>query len=182
MDSKRKNVKKNVFTALGGSLAVGAVVAGIMLTPAVGADFSASDSGRVDISTATLSIDLGDNKGSEDFDLDFTNLKPSEVQHQTFYVTNTGTIPADVKISGYAGDVNSVGAGFQAADYNELKIGVSGYSGLNPSTSFSTLELGSLAPGETRAYSFDVALDQSAGNEWQGASVGGTVTVVLDQQ
>jgi hypothetical protein len=165
---------KKTASVIGGAALIAAF--GLSLTTTSGANFSASDAGRIDISTGVLTIDLGDDKGSEDFDLDFTNLKPGDVQHQNFYVTNTGSVPANVKIGWSDGTASTY-----SVDFTKLKVGVSGYSGLESSTTFSTLGLGQLGAGESRAYRFDVGLDSSAGNEWQGVAVGGKLTVTLEQ-
>ena len=179
--------KKAVLSTLGGGLvAVGIIAA--FATPGT-SSFSASDTGRVDAKTATLSVQLGDDKGSVGtFDLDFNNLKPGESQGQTFYVTNTGSIPAEASIgqpiSGITFSTPNSGVnGNTAADPADLLVGVAGITGLTPATQVSNeIGLGILQPGETRGYTLNFGLDQSAGNEWQNATIGVTATVTLEQQ
>lgn len=179
--------KKAVLSTLGGGLvAVGIIAA--FATPGT-SSFSASDTGRVDAKTATLSVQLGDDKGSVGtFDLDFNNLKPGESQGQKFYVTNTGSIPAEVSIgqpiSGVTFNAPNSGVnGNPAVDPADLLAGVSGITGLIPSTQLpAQIGLGILQPGETKGYTLNFSLDQSAGNEWQNATVGATYTVTLEQR
>lgn len=180
------NVTTRKSFRVGAGLLGAGVVAALLLTPVTGADFSASDTGRVDVSTATLSIGLTDDKGSTGtFDLDFTNLKPGEVKTQTFHVTNTGSIDATAKIgapitgASFTGGVGTL----TQADLNEFKVGVVGYQNLvaAPSLANGSINLGTIAAGQTKAYTVQVGLDQTAGNEWQGRSVGATATVTLTQ-
>jgi len=179
------STKKNVRNIAGIS-AVG-LAAVLLLSPAVStANFSASDIGTIDVKAATLSVGLTDDKATVgSFDLDFTNLKPGEVQHQTFYVTNTGSIPATVKVGVDPKPSPSAGAVVTSArlDVNKLAMGVSGITALTPYRSLpASVNLGSIASGETKAYVLDVSLDSSAGNEWQGVGLSTTATVTLDQQ
>ena len=181
-------IKKIALPTIGGGLVAAALVAALVVAPS-GADFTASDTGRVDVKTATLSVQLSDDKNSVGtFDLDFNNLKPGEVQGQKFYVTNIGSIAAEVKIgqpiSGVTFNAPNSGVnGNPAVDPADLLVGVSGITGLTPSTQVpAQIGLGILQPGETKGYTLNFSLDQSAGNEWQDATVGSTYTVTLEQQ
>ena len=166
---------------IAGGIAGAALIAGLVLVPTTGADFSASDTGRVDINTATLSIGLTDNKESAGtFDLDFANLAPGQSQVQTFYVTNTGSIAADASIGAPISGVSFAPNNGQNA--NLLRIGVDGIVAPAPAANISTIVLGTVEPGQTRAFNLRVELDQSAGNEWQGTKVGAIATVTLNQK
>jgi hypothetical protein len=182
--SLKPNTKKNVLRA-GGGFAV-LLAAGLMLPSLVsGANFSASDTGKVTVSTATLDINLSDANGAQGtFQLDFRNLKPGQVQTQTFTVKNTGSIAGNVSLGNPISGISASLAGLNGSDLAELKIGVAGYQALTPVTQLTSasIDLGSLAAGQSRTYTMQVSLDQAAGNEWQGKSVGATATVTLNQQ
>lgn len=176
--------KKNIARTGGGIAALG-VAAALLFVPVSGADFSATDTGRVDVSTATLTVGLTDSKASNGtFDLDFSNLKPGETQTQTFTVTNTGSIAADVSLGNPISQITASLNGLTAQDLAELKIGVAGHQALTPVTSLTSgsIDLGLLAAGQSRTYTLQVSLDEAAGNEWQGKSVGATATVTLNQR
>jgi len=169
--SFKPSTKKNVRNVAGFS-AVG-LAAVMLLAPAVStANFSASDKGTV---------------GS--FDLNFTNLKPGEVQHQKIYVTNNGSIPATAKIS-LPSKVSDPSNGSAVTGINAVKpdpakltMGISGITSLVPYKSLSVpTALGSIAPGETKTYVIDAGLDATAGNEYQGVTMSTVATVTLDQQ
>jgi len=137
----------------------------------------------VDVSTATLSLNLSDAKGSVGtFDLDFTNLKPGQTLTQNVTVKNTGSIAANVKVGAPITGTSFSGGNLVATDYSELKIGVADYQSPVAVTSMPTsLNLGSLSAGETKTYKVQVSLDQTAGNEWQGVTLGANATVTLTQ-
>jgi len=187
--SFKPSTKKNVRNVAGFS-AVG-LAAVMLLAPAVStANFSASDTGTVAVKTATLSISLGDDKGTVgSFDLNFTNLKPGEVQHQKLYVTNNGSIPATAKFS-LPSKVSDPSNGSAVTGINAVKpdpakltMGISGITSLVPYKSLSVpTALGSIAPGETKTYVIDAGLDATAGNEYQGVTMSTVATVTLDQQ
>jgi len=176
--SSRFNAKKIRTIAVAIAL-VGGVAA--VAIPATGADFSASQVGHVNVATAKLTVSLTDDIGSTNtFNLNFSNLKPGEVQHQAFYVTNTGSIPAVAKL-GNPIHVSSLSIG--SANPAQLSAGISGITSLTPVTSLpASFGLGVIQPGETKKFVLDVALAQAAGNEWQNASVVASATVTLDQQ
>lgn len=167
---------------LGGGVAALGIAAALLLVPVSGADFTASDTGRVDVATATLTLDLsGGSQASGGFDLDFSNLKPGETQTQTFTVKNTGSIAADVSLGG---PLTAVSGSIGNANPGQLKIGVAGYKALTPAPQLASgaIDLGSLGSGEQRTYTMQVSLDSAAGNEWQGKTIGATATVTLDQR
>ena len=182
MSLKSKSISKKNIARTGGGIAAIGVAAALLLVPVSGADFSASDTGDVDVSTATLTLDLsGGSQASGGFDLDFTNLKPGETQTQTFTVKNTGSIAADVSLGG---PLSGVSASLGNANPSQLKIGVAGYKALTPAPQLASgaIDLGSLAAGQERTYTLQVSLDQAAGNEWQGKTIGATATVTLNQR
>lgn len=171
--------KLRTRTLIGTGSIAAVAAAGIVLAAVVvpsGANFNDAKSAHVSISSATLKVD------TRVINLSFANLKPGEVQHQDFTVTNNGSIDA----------VATLGSNFTNStpgtnlDYSKLSIGVSGISGLIPVTQLShsadQFTLGTVKAGETKTYTVDVSLDQSAGNEWQGQSFGGDVPVTLTQQ
>ncbi len=176
--SLKPNTKKNARFIAGGSAV--AIAAALLLVPATGADFSASGQGRVDVNTATLSVALSDIDTPVGIDLDFMNLKPGETQSQTFKVTNTGSIAADVSIGARSNTTSSV----SGSDLNELKLGIANYQApiSVASALIDSIDLGSLNPGTSREYTMDLSLEPSAGNEWQGQTVGGNFQIVLNQQ
>lgn len=181
MSRTTANVNKNRFRALGLGV-VGIAAAALLVSPS-GADFSASDTGRVDVSTATLSLSLSDAKGSVGtFDLDFTNLKPGQTLTQNITVKNTGSIAANVKIGAPITGTSFSGGSLTATDYSELKVAIPGYQAQVAATAMpSTLNLGTLSAGETKTYPVQISLDQTAGNEWQGVTLGADATVTLAQ-
>lgn len=166
------------------ALAVVAVVAlgALLWQPVTGADFTASDTGRVDVQTATLTIELSSPGSTGTFDLDFDNLKPGQVLTQTFKVKNTGSIAANAKLGAPITGASLTGGSLTGADYSELKLGVAGYQAMTSVTALpSTIDLGTLAAGQAKTFTVQVGLDQSAGNEWQDVKVGATATVTLTQ-
>ncbi len=180
-----RSISKKNLARIGGSAAAVGVAAALLFVPVSGADFSASDTGRVDIATATLSVGLTDAQASVGtFDLDFSNLKPGETQTRTFTVTNTGSIAADVSLGNPIKDVTGSLTGLSNVDLAELKIGVANYQALTSVTQLTSgaIDLGSLSAGQSRTYTLQVSLDSSAGNEWQDKSVGATATVTLNQR
>lgn len=180
--SLKPNTKKNILRA-GGGVAVMAIAAIALPNIVSGADFSASDTGRVDISTATLTVGLTDGKGSSGtFDLDYVGLAPGETQTQTIVVTNTGSIDADVSLGNPLGGF-TVPTDLTPADFAELSVSVPGYQSAVPVTALpAQIDLGSLNAGETKSYQLKVSLASSAGNEWQGKTLGANATVTLNQQ
>ncbi|MDN5274140.1 MAG: hypothetical protein JWP06_41 [Candidatus Saccharibacteria bacterium] len=174
--------KKLIGIVVAGLAALG--IATALVLPSTGADFTASDIGTVNVSTATLSLSLSDDSGSSGtFDLNFTNLAPGAQQVRNFYVKNTGSIAANVKIGNPVSGVVFTAPAGQTPDPAQLKFGVDGYLALTPATSIGTsIPLGSIGAGETKGYTLRVSLDQAAGNNWQGVSVGATATVTLNQQ
>ena len=171
-----KNRKPLIATLIAGGAAA-LVVVGLAVPS--GATFSDTDTARVDIKTASLSLGVGDEGANGTINLTYGNLKPGEVQHDRFRVTNEGTIDAIVTVG--SNFTNSTPAA--AVDYNQLKVGFSGITSLTPVTQLpASWNLGSLKAGETKWFTFDVALDQAAGNEWQGQTFAGNVPVTLTQQ
>jgi len=164
-----------------------AVVASFALVGAVavmstsGADFTASDNGHASVHTATLSLDLGDANGWQGtFNLNYDDLTPGQIQSQTFYVKNTGSIPASVSLTNRTTS-NTAGATLTGNDWEEFKSGVDGYSGMVKSNVGLNADLGILQPGEQRGYNLLMGLDSTAGNEWQGVGIGTNVVVTLNQ-
>lgn len=168
-----------------GALGIAGVAAALLLQPVSGADFTASDNGRVDVSTAQLTLSLSDDNGSSDsFDLDFTNLKPGETLTQSFYATNTGSIAGDVSFAP-ANPLNSTLTGGQltAGDYAELTVAIPGH--LKPTRVDqlpASISLGSLVAGESKGFPLEISLASSAGNEWQNVTLGADATVTLKQR
>lgn len=175
------NAKKKLRNAA--VIAVVAAGAAAIVIPATGANFSASQVGSVNAKTATLTVGLTDDAGSSNtFKLNFNNLKPGEVQHQNFYVTNTGSIPAVAKL-GQPITPTAFSGGGAGLDISKFSAGISGITSLTPVTALpSSFGLGVIQPGETKKFTLDVSLDSSAGNEWQGVTIGANATVTLDQQ
>jgi len=171
------NITKTKIVALGSTAAVGL---GIAITAASGAYFSASEQMPVSGSTGTLSV-MVNGAASNAIGIAFPNLVPGQTQQQVFTVTNTGSVAANVTI-GEPITVSSLHGNVQAANYGLLSVGVEGHGGLHSILATpDTISLGELGAGDTGTYTVDVALDSSAGNDWQGASASGTVTVTLDQ-
>lgn len=173
--------------------AIGALLAGILAVVAFaatpsGATFDASQTGRVDVGTATLNLNLSDPYGnSGTFHMTFPNLKPNgddatndNAITRTFYVKNTGTIAATAKVGVPISNVNA-GSGLTSADYAKLLVGVNGAALAPVTTMPSVVELGTVNPGQTIAVNVSVALLKAAGNEWQGKTLGADVTVTLTQ-
>ncbi len=178
-----KPTTKKTLARTGAGVATLAVAAVLLPSMMTGADFSASDTGRADVSTATLTIDLSDGNGSQGtFDLDFLNLKPGETKSQTIVVKNSGTIAADASLGNPISGV-TLPQGLSTSDLAKLTVAIPGYQNAVPITSLpSAIDLGTLAAGQSRAYPVQISLDSSAGNEWQGKTLGGTATVTLDQR
>lgn len=154
----------------------------LIFSPVSGAKFSDSKQGRVDASTATLSLGVSDGNNQGTFHLKFLGMAPGDQKEQTFRVTNSGSIPGVASIG--EPFTNSTWSGGQLnGNYEKMKVSIPGH--LEP-TSVGSLparvELGVLAPGETKEYRVRMSLDQAAGNEWQGVQMGTTLTVLLEQQ
>jgi len=174
------NITKTKIIALGSTAALGV---GIAISAASGAYFSASEPMPVSGNTATLSVEVN-GAASDATGITFKNIAPGKKLTQSFTVKNTGTVAADVEIgapisvSGVHGHVSSM------AELGQLSAGIVGYGGLKAITGYSgtsTIDLGTLQPNQTRTYTAEVLLDQNAGNDWQGATASGTVTVTLNQ-
>jgi len=184
--SRITNLSRRTKGIILGIAAVAAV--GAVAIPGTGANFSASDTGQVNVHTATLSLNLSDPAGhSGTFEANFPELAPGGQQTQVFYVTNSGSIPANVTmgqpITPTALDApNSNVNGNPSIDYNDLQFGIDGVMGLTSVGNLpATINLGSLGAGQTMTVTLRVGLDSSAGNEWQNAGVGASVTVTLNQ-
>lgn len=176
--SLKKSRTRNAIVAVAGTAAIGLAVFGVGST---GADFSASDTGTVSIQSGTLTVELSDSTNVGTFDLSYQNLAPGETKLDTFTVKNTGTIPADVKISGVSVGANNL-SGLTGPQLQMLKASVDGYLVATPALSLpGSIALGSLNPGQSRTYKVRIGLDQAAGNEWQGRNFTSTVPVTLAQ-
>jgi hypothetical protein len=164
------------------AVAAAAVVAVLAVSSQTGANFSDSDTGSASVSTATLALNLSDAAGhTGTFDLNYANLKPGDSVVKVFKVTNNGSIPGTAKL-GQPVTPTTVPSGLTVADAAELKVGVDGVASPVSVTSLpSSFNLGTVAPGETKAYSLRIELASSAGNEWQGKTLAGTATVTLEQ-
>ena len=173
--SSMHNRKRNFV--IGGAAAVAIGLA--LLAPTTGADFSASDTGKVTAAAGTLTIELSDAQNTGTFDLNYPNLAPGETKVDQFTVKNTGSIAADVKIGA---PFSGVAVNLGQANPAKLMVAIDGYHANSPVTALgNSINLGSLAPGQSRTYTVRVGLDASAGNEWQGKSVSTNVTVTLAQ-
>lgn len=171
-----KNSRTKKF--LVGGMGAGAIALAL-LVPTTGADFSASDTGSVEATTGTLTVELNDADNVGTFQLSYPNLAPGQVKVDKFTVKNTGSIPADVVIGQ---PFSNVAVNLGVANPSKLLVSVDGYQVQVPATSLTgNLSLGSLNPGQSRTYTVRVGLDQSAGNEWQGKSLSTDVTVSLKQ-
>jgi hypothetical protein len=179
---------KNIFSsnkAKGAGIAVaGVAVVGLLFAGGSGAAFTASDTGNVDIKTATLNLSLTDNGGSAGtFNLNYANLAPGQQQTQVFYVTNTGTIPAVAKLGQPVAPTSIDLTGLTAAEVGQLTVGVDGVANPVSITSLpASFDLGTIQPGATKTVTLRVGLDGAAGNHWQGKHVAANATVTLTQQ
>lgn len=163
---------------------VASIVAVVMVTAPTGANFSASGTGSVQGGTATLGLSLSDGNNSQGtFALNFANLKPGTSVAQTLVVTNTGTIPANVSIGQPISGASFTPAAGQNPDPAQLQASIDGYLSPTGATAMpSSVGLGVLNPGQSRAYTVRVGLVSAAGNDWQGATFAvNTVTVTLNQ-
>lgn len=143
------------------------------------ANFTASDTGNVKVDTATLTVELSDTANTGSFELKYPSLAPGDAKVDHFTVKNTGSVAADVKIGA---PFTGLQANIGQANPNKLTVAIDGYQTLAPVTSVGQqINLGSLAPGQSRTYTVRVGLDSSAGNEWQGKSLSTNVTVTLQQ-
>lgn len=175
--SLKKSRTRNAIVAVAGTAAIGLAVFGVGST---GADFSASDSGTFSTQSGTLTVELSDATNTGTFDLAYPNLAPGETKLDTFVVKNTGSIPADVKISNVGGANNL--SDLTSVQRSMLKASIDGYLAATPITSLpGSTALGSLNPGQSRTYKVRIGLDQAAGNDWQGRNTSATVTVTLAQ-
>lgn len=172
------NRNRNIRNSLMGVAGITAATLLFVGTGSTGADFTDSDTGTYSVSTGTLDLELSDTDNSDTFELKFENLVPGESKIDRFTVTNAGSVPMDVKLgSPYSNQMANL-----PADTSALKVSIDGYQTAIPFSQFDTVQLGSLNPGKSRTYKLNVSLDQSAGNEWQGKSASGTVTVTGSQQ
>lgn len=167
---------------IGGIAAIG-LAGAVLLTPVTGADFSDSKTGNVDVSTATLVLNLSDSNGSVGtFDLDYVNLVPGAAQTQTLTITNDGSIAGDVSLGQALGTITN-GGSLTTADYAELTVAIPGHLSATAVNQLPmAISLGSLQPGETKSFELEIALAQTAGNEWQGVEIDAVATVVIEQQ
>lgn len=175
------NITKTKIVALGSTAAVGL---GIAITAASGAYFSASEPIQVSGNTGTLSVAVN-GSSTDTAALNFANIVPGSTVKQTFTVTNTGTVAADVSIGQpitpkglHIGDPALPGSG----QLDLLSVGVENHTPMTPITATSIpIDLGVLAPNQTVSYTVDVTLDPNATDVWQGTSASGLVTVTLNQ-
>lgn len=184
MSSNVKNVLRS-NKAKGAGIAVASVaVVGLLFAGGSGAAFTASDTGNVDIKTATLNLSLTDNGGSAGtFNLNYANLAPGQQQTQVFYVTNTGTIPAEAKLGQPVTPTSIDLTGLTPAEVGQLQVGVDGVANPVSITSLpASFDLGTIQPGATKTVTLRVGLDGAAGNHWQGKHVAANATVTLTQQ
>lgn len=177
MSLSKRSIRRSVI-GLTGAAAIGLAVFGVGST---GADFTASDTGNVSVQTGNLSIELSDDDATGTFQLAYPNLAPGDTKVDQFTVKNTGSIAADVKIGGVSLGAQNLN-GLTGAQLNLLKASIDGYQATAPVSSLSsTIQLGTLNPGQSRTYTVRVSLDQSAGNEWQNRNIAAGVTVTLSQ-
>jgi hypothetical protein len=185
MSSNIKNIFGSNKAKVAG-ISVAAVAAGALLIGAVGsgATWSASDTGNVDIKTATLNLSLTDNGGSAGtFNLNYANLAPGQQQTQVFYVTNTGTIPAVAKLGQPVTPTSIDLTGLTAAEVGQLTVGVDGVANPVSITSLpASFDLGTLQPNETKTVTLRVGLDRGADESWMNKHVAANATVTLTQQ
>lgn len=183
MSSSIKNILGS-NKAKGVGIAVGSLaVVGLLCAGGSGAAFTASDTGNVDVKTATLNLSLTDNGGSAGtFNLNYA-LAPGQQQTQVFYVTNTGTIPAVAKLGQPVQPTALDLTGLGASEVGQLMVGVDGVANPVSITSLpASFDLGVIQPNETKTVTLRVGLDGAAGNHWQGKHVAANATVTLTQQ
>lgn len=178
MSSSKRNIR-NIIVGIAVTSAAGLALFGAGST---GADFTASDTGSVQVGTATLSLNLSDAGGSTGtFNLAYNNLQPGQEMTKVFYIKNTGTIPATARL-GAPFTVGQLPSGLTGADYSELLVGVDGVAALAPAPAAANgFNLGVIQPGQTKAVTVRVGLASGAGNEWQGKTLSATATVTLNQ-
>lgn len=155
----------------------------VFVVPTTGANFTASDTGRVDVSTANLSLSLtDDNASAGTFNLNFPNVAPGTTIPRNFYVTNAGSVPANVKIGQpVSGGSLTIPAG-QSPNLGQLRVGITGHYEPTPVTALPPYwNLGQLAPGQSAGFTVNVSLDSNAGNAWQNVVAGADVMVILEQ-
>ena len=178
-EQRGRRPRRKLIAVIVGAVA-GLVALAMIFSPSSGADFTASDTGKVQVETATLSLNLSDAGHSGTFDLKFANVKPGDTVTRTFYVKNTGTITATAKVGQPLSGI-TVPSGLSTADFAELQVGFMGATPAPVTSLTSSVNLGSVAPGHTLAVPVTVHLSSSAGNEWQGKVIGATGTVTLTQ-
>lgn len=160
--------RKRLLVPLAGLLVAAAITVGS------GADFIANsvNAGNA-YSSGTL---LQSNSKADSAIFNLGNLKPGDTVNGKVTITNSGTLPAGIKLSESA--VN----GFVTKSNLALTITAAGsatpvWSGtFGALTTASPVDLGTFAAGEAREYTFSVTLAQSAGNAEQGKSATATYT------
>jgi hypothetical protein len=160
-------------------LALGALLTVLLAAGAVvgsGADFTASSANPSNTFAAGTLTVANSNEGLAV--LSASNMRPGEApQTGTVDIENTGSLSGDFELS--LGDLTNSDAGHPLSDKLNLTVvdcgaacGDAGDSELYDGTltAMGTLPLGEFDPGEEHRYRFDVGLDGSAGNDYQGGS------------
>jgi len=160
--------RKRVLVPLAGLLIASAIAVGS------GADFVANSVNSANAFTTGTLQQTNSRDGVAIFDLG--NMKPGDTLTGKVTITNSGTLPAGIKLTENA--VN----GFVTKSNLTLTITAAGsatpvWSGtFGALTGAAPVDLGVFAKGEAREYTFSVTLAQSATNDEQGKTATATYT------
>ncbi|WP_218221550.1 M73 family metallopeptidase [Nesterenkonia sp. Act20] len=159
--------RRRMLLPLAGLLGAAALVVGS------GADFVSSSVNEGNAYTTGTLTQSNSKANSAIFNMD--DLKPGDTVTGGVEITNSGSLPASFKLTEDATN------GF--ADPANLQLSITDgsdetlYSGtFGALTDGEPLDLGDWEAGESRDFTFSVTLDQSAGNEEQGKTAGGSYT------
>jgi Camelysin metallo-endopeptidase len=169
-------MRKRIAAFVGLLGVTGAVVG--FAAAGTGAYFSDSESGTVTAKTGTLDIAAGE---SESLTVTFDDLYPGESQTNDVTITNNGSRDVDLYLKITKPVVS--GGPLSGDDLNELFVYAADYMWAGTANSpTQVISLGKLAEGASTAMPVEVALQESAGNEWQDRTATFDVTVIAQQE
>ncbi|WP_345800899.1 TasA family protein [Microbacterium sp. AZCO] len=160
--------RKRILIPLAGLLVASAIAVGS------GADFVANSVNSANAFT-TGTLQQTNSRGTGAI-FNLSDLKPGDTVVGKVTITNSGTLPANIKLSENA--VN----GFTTKSNLTLTITAAGsttpvWSGtFGALTGAAPVDLGAFAKGEAREYTFAVTLAQTAGNDEQGKTASASYT------
>lgn len=171
-----RRVKQGSAAVLG---LTGVFVVASLLAPVSGAYFIDAKSGHVTTTTKTLSLTLaGDGTNQAGFDLAFDDLVPGQSSTDSFVVENTGAIDGHAMLSVH--DLQLVDVGNE--DLHHLTYWVEGFGTLPYDQGQGAfLDLGTIPAGQAITLNIRATLDETAGNEWQNATVSSAMEISLSQ-